>query len=105
MYALATDNLVFYKISQENDGFKLRIWEKIPGLSQGGGYLYIVNYQASSMAAIRRLLGSYLASNGRGLPGDHDHTPLPWKGQVSLLPHATWPLATPSEGGVTSQAS
>jgi|GEM_PF-1598189 len=105
MYALATDNLIFYKISQEIDGFKLRIWEKTPGWSQSSGYLYIVNYQATSMAVIRQLLASYLASNGRGLPGDHEQTPLPWKGQVSLLPHATWPLAIPSGGGITSQAS
>jgi hypothetical protein len=97
MYALATDNLIFYKISQEIDGLKLRIWEKSSGWTQGGGYLYIVNYQATSMAAIRQILGTYLASNGRGLPGDTDHSALPWKGQVSLLPHATWSLDNHSE--------
>ncbi len=92
MYALATDNLIFYKISQEIDGFKLRIWEKKNQWSQADGYLYIVNYQATSIAAIRQLLADYLASNGRGLPGNDNS--LPWKGKVRLLAHATWIVET-----------
>jgi len=95
MYALATDSLIFYKISQEIDGFKLRIWEKKNQSSQADGYLYIVNYQATSIAATRQLLADYLASNGRGLP--RNDNPLPWKGKVRLLPHATWVLETGSE--------
>lgn len=88
MYALATDHLIFYKISKEIDGFKLRIWEKSASWHQNSTYLYILNYQAPSMAAAQELLTSYLASNGQGRAGHHPSLPL--KGKVHLLPHATW---------------
>ena len=67
MHALAPDNLIFYKISEEIDGFKLRIWEKPPTWSQDSTYQYILNYQATSMVAAQELLTTYLARNGRGL--------------------------------------
>ncbi|MEB3314451.1 MAG: hypothetical protein VKL98_09930 [Cyanobacteriota bacterium] len=89
MYALATDDhLIFYKISQEVDGFTLRIWEKSASWHQNNTYLYILNYQAASITAAQEVLTRYLASNGQGA-ASHDHS-LPLKGKVRLLPHATW---------------
>ena len=89
MYALATDHLLYYKITPEPDGFKLRIWET-PATAgdQQGAYLYILNRQVSSMAEARTLLSGHLGLNGGALACDQDE--LPQKGKIRLLAFPTW---------------
>ncbi len=87
MYALATDSLLFYKISPEAGGITLRIWDNGPA-QNSQDYLYIANWRVKSMAEARRLLANHLACNGSSLACDQDI--LPMKGKVRLLPHATW---------------
>jgi hypothetical protein len=89
MYALATDHLLYYKITPEPDGFKLRIWET-PAMdgNRQGAYLYILNHQVSSMAEARAVLANHLSLNGGALACDQAE--LPHKGKIRLLAFPTW---------------
>ncbi|NJL47304.1 MAG: hypothetical protein HC929_07175 [Leptolyngbyaceae cyanobacterium SM2_5_2] len=89
MYALATDHLLYYKITPEPDGFKLRIWETpTVAASQYGDYLYILNVRVVSMAEARECLANHLTLNGGSLVCDQ--TELPYKGKIRLLAFPTW---------------
>ena len=89
MYALATDHLLYYKITPEPDGFKIRIWEA--PATEGdhhGAYLYILNRQVSSMAEARALLSEHLGLNGGALACNQAE--LPKKGKIRILAFPTW---------------
>jgi hypothetical protein len=89
MYALATDHLLYYKITPEPDGFKLRLWETATGAGDSqDGYLYIINYRVTSMAAAKAVLTNHLTFNGSALPCNQAE--LPYKGKIRLLAFPTW---------------
>jgi hypothetical protein len=89
MYALATDHLLYYKITPEPDGFKLRIWETPTGVAdRHGEYLYIVNVRVASLTEARACLANHLALNGGALACDQAE--LPYKGKIRLLAFPTW---------------
>jgi hypothetical protein len=87
MYALATDSLLFYKISPDPAGVNLRIWSNQP-VQASHTYSYIINWRVKTMGQARDLLINHLAMNGSSLACDHND--LPMKGKVRLLGHATW---------------
>ncbi|WP_035991116.1 hypothetical protein [Leptolyngbya sp. KIOST-1] len=87
-YAPADDHLLFYKIINDSDGIRLRIWESASDLDQSPSpYLYILNLRVASIAEAKKRLKTHLALNGGSLTIDQT---LPFKGKVKLMPHATW---------------
>ncbi len=89
MYALATDHLLYYKITPEPGGLALRIWETPTAAARNHGeYLYIINVQVGSMAEARTCLANHLALNGGALVCDQAE--LPYKGKIRLLAFPTW---------------
>jgi hypothetical protein len=89
MYALATDHLLYYKITSEPSGLKLRIWET-PDLVQDrhGAYLYVLNFRVADMAEARSILTRHLDLNGGALACDQAE--LPHKGKIRILAFPTW---------------
>ncbi|HSM83009.1 MAG TPA: hypothetical protein VLS96_15065 [Nodosilinea sp.] len=87
-YIPAADHLLFYKITSETDGMKLRIWESAAAVDPGAApYLYILNFRVKSMAEAKSRLKAHLAINGGTLVTGQE---LPQKGKVRLMPHPTW---------------
>ncbi|HIK44536.1 MAG TPA: hypothetical protein IGR64_06560 [Leptolyngbyaceae cyanobacterium M65_K2018_010] len=89
MYALAADHLLYYKISPEAGGFRLRLWET-PAASthREVNYLYILNFRVASVAEAKAVLAHHLALNGSALASDL--TDLPKKGKIRLMAFPTW---------------
>ncbi|MGF1570131.1 MAG: hypothetical protein ACFCVD_19015 [Nodosilinea sp.] len=88
MYVSAVDHLLFYKISTEPDGVKLRIWESPATSTESSAtYLYIINCRVRSIAEAKARLQSHLALNGGTLAMGEA---LPNKGKVRLMPFPTW---------------
>lgn len=87
-YAPGVDQLLFYKIMPGPDGIRLRIWESASPLDDSSTpYLYILNLRVKTTAEAETRLKEHLALNGGKLVTGKD---LPHKGQVKLMPHATW---------------
>ncbi|MGB3312206.1 MAG: hypothetical protein WBG32_09595 [Nodosilinea sp.] len=87
-YAPVVDHLLFYKIINDIDGIRLRIWESATDLDQSPSpYLYILNLRVGSIAEAQKRLKAHLALNGGTLVTGQT---LPFKGKVKLMPHATW---------------
>lgn len=91
MYALAIDHLLYYKITSEPNGLKLRIWET-PETAQDhhSHYLYILNLRVANMAEAREVLSQHLGQNGGALACDQAE--LPHKGKIRILAFPTWNL-------------
>lgn len=87
MYALATDHLLYYKITPEPEGFRIRIWES-PAAERHGAYLYILNRQVASMAEARDFLANHLSLNGGALACNQAE--FPRKGKIHLMAFPTW---------------
>jgi hypothetical protein len=87
MHAPIAEYLLYYKISVEPDGVKLRIWESpADDNASKETFLYILNCRASSMAEAKAQLRQHLTLNGGLLSTAGD---LPQKGSVKLLPFPT----------------
>ncbi|MGB3203275.1 MAG: hypothetical protein WBA99_20380 [Nodosilinea sp.] len=88
-YAPVVDHhLLFYKIINDADGIRLRIWESATDLDQSPSpYLYILNLRVGSIAEAKKRLKAHLSLNGGTLATGQA---LPFKGKVKLMPHATW---------------
>ena len=87
-YAPAVDHLLFYKIVNDPDGIRLRIWESATDLDRSQSpYLYILNLRVGSIAEAKKRLKAHLALNGGTLASGQT---LPQKGKVKLMPHPTW---------------
>jgi hypothetical protein len=89
MYALATDHLLYYKITSEHSGLKLRIWET-PDLAKDchETYLYVLNFRVADMAEAKSILTRHLGLNGGALACDQAE--LPHKGKIRILAFPTW---------------
>lgn len=89
MYALATDHLLYYKITSEPAGLKIRIWET-PDTAEDhpGAYTYIINRRVADMAEAKAVLSQHLALNGGALACDQAE--FPNKGKIRLLAFPTW---------------
>lgn len=82
------DQVVFYKIMPAPDGIRLRIWESANHFDDNlAPYLYILNLRVKTTAEAETRLKEHLALNGGKLVTGKD---LPYKGQIKLMPHATW---------------
>jgi hypothetical protein len=87
-YSPGADQLLFYKIMPAPDGIRLRIWETGSHLdNHSAPYLYILNLRVKTTAEAETRLKEHLALNGGKLVTGRN---LPHKGQVKLMPHATW---------------
>lgn len=89
MYALATDHLLYYKITPEPEGFRIRIWETpATAADRHGAYLYILNRQVASVAEAQAFLANHLALNGGSLACNQAE--FPKKGKIHLMAFPTW---------------
>lgn len=89
MYALATDPLLYYKITLEPTGCKIRIWETPDTTVDGQGpYLYILTRQVNDLAEAKAVLSQHLALNGGALTCDQAE--FPHKGKIRLMAFPTW---------------
>lgn len=89
MYALATDSLLYYKITLDPTGGKIRMWETPDTAVDGDGpYLYILNRQVANLGEAKAVLSQHLALNGGALTCDQAE--LPHKGKIRLMTFPTW---------------
>jgi hypothetical protein len=87
-YAPGVEHLLFYKIMPAADGIRLRIWESASHLGDSSlPYIYILNLRVKTPAEAEMRLREHLSLNGGRLVTGQE---LPYKGQVKLMPHATW---------------
>lgn len=90
MYALAADHLLYYKITLETEGCRLRIWETPDTAedSEQGSYQYIINLRVANFDEAKATLARHLALNGGALACDQSE--FPQKGKIRLMSFPTW---------------
>jgi hypothetical protein len=87
MYAPAAEYVLYYKISPEPDGVKLRIWESPTDTDTNKqSFVYILNCRANSIAEAKAQLIQHLTMNVGTLSTAED---VPAKGSVKLVPFPT----------------
>lgn len=88
MYALASDHILHFRISQRPGGVKLTLWELAPASENRiKPYLYLVNYQLNSLEEARGLLRQHLLINGASGVAKLE---IPAEGKVRIMPYPTW---------------
>ena len=89
MHSPAVEPLLFYKISTDSEGTRLRIWEEYARHADRGQspYVYILNILLTSAAEAQAYLRLHVALNGGILATDQT---LPPKGKIALMPYPTW---------------
>lgn len=95
-HAHASDYVVCYRLTQDKNQFKLRLWEPAPQTTGDDEsrlpYLYVANYTFQTQQDAEAFLRDYLLTNGAfDLPEDH----LPAEGQIEILPYPTWATEDP----------
>ncbi|HEY9878509.1 MAG TPA: hypothetical protein V6D29_08635 [Leptolyngbyaceae cyanobacterium] len=88
MYALASDHILHFRISQRPGGVKLTLWELAPAPENRlKPYLYLVNYHLNSLEEARGLLRQHLLINGANGVANLE---IPAEGKVRIMPYPTW---------------
>jgi hypothetical protein len=95
MYAPAAEYVLYYKISPEPDGVKLRIWESPANANPNKqAFIYILNCRANSIDEAKAQLIQHLTMNGGTLSTAED---VPAKGSVKLVPFPTLEQQVPPQ--------
>lgn len=88
MYALASDHILNFRISERPGGVKLTMWELSPEpVDQLKPYLYVVNYYLTSLEEAHGFLRQHLTINGASGVAKLD---IPFEGKVRVMPYPTW---------------
>lgn len=88
MYALASDHILHFRITERPGGVKLTMWELTPtATDQLKPYLYVVNYHLNSLEEARGFLRQHLMINGASGVARLD---IPFEGKVRVMPYPTW---------------
>lgn len=88
MYALASDHVLNYRITEQAGGFRLTMWEMAQS-SEGRAkpYLYRINSCFESFEAAKSTLKQHLILNGATGVSSLE---IPAEGKVRILPYPTW---------------
>ena len=89
MFALGTAHTIHYRLTDMEDGVRLRVWEPAPKNTQRlNPYFFMVNYVLASEAEAQRVLNLYLQTNGSRALISAKLSP---EGKIRVLPDPTWP--------------
>ena len=85
---LATDYVIFYRLTTESGLVRLRLWEMHPNPEVNPQpYLYAVNYTFRHRREAEKFLRDYVITNGAF---DVPETRWPSEGEIAILPFPTW---------------
>lgn len=88
MYALASDHVLHFQISERPGGVRLTLWELAPNKAdQLKPYLYRINYYLNSFEEARGFLRQHLLINGASGVARLE---IPSEGKVRVMPYPTW---------------
>jgi hypothetical protein len=88
MYALASDHILHFRISERPGGVRLTLWELAPSQAdQLKPYLYRINYYLNSLEEARGFLRQHLLINGASGVAKLE---IPFEGKVRVMPYPTW---------------
>lgn len=88
MYALASDHVLHFRISERPGGVRLTMWEMAPNpKEQLKPYLYVINYYLDTLEEAQGFLRQHLMINGASGVAKLD---IPFEGKVRVMPYPTW---------------
>lgn len=88
MYALATDHILNYRITEYSGGVRLTMWEtSCASDDRRKPYLYRVHCFVENIEAARSALRKHLALNGASGVTSLE---IPSEGKVRIMPYPTW---------------
>lgn len=88
MYALASDHVLNYRITEQASGVRLTMWEMAQSIEgRPKPYLYRINCCFDNVESAKATLKQHLILNGATGVASLE---IPTEGKVRILPYPTW---------------